>query len=261
MPLGRPTDVVAAYKTVFEHDNELEKKLARATILTFTSASAVNGFVHALGTQLAEAVDGKRVACIGPVTAQAAEAAGLHVDHVASAFTIEGLIEALQRRTRLMSLLIGVIAAALIALAALRARSLTPGGALAAFVVGGVTFGIGGLPGAVLLLAFFISSVALTRVGRERKRALTDIAKSGPRDAAQVLANGGIATLCVGLPRRSDGKSRLVYRVRRRVRCRDRGYVGHGDRHALAQRAAVDLHGAADRDGTLRRDERRRHAG
>jgi uroporphyrinogen III methyltransferase/synthase len=93
---GRPTDVVAAYKTVFERDDELEKKLARATILTFTSASTVNGFVHALGARLAEAVEGKRIACIGPVTAQAAEAAGLHVDHVASAFTIEGLIEALE---------------------------------------------------------------------------------------------------------------------------------------------------------------------
>jgi uncharacterized protein (TIGR00297 family) len=96
-----------------------------------------------------------------------------------------------------MSALVGIIAAALIALAARRARSLTAGGALAAFAVGAATFAVGGLAGAVLLLAFFVTSVGLTRVGRARKRALTDIAKGGPRDAVQVFANGGVATLCM----------------------------------------------------------------
>jgi uncharacterized membrane protein len=47
-----------------------------------------------------------------------------------------------------------------------------------------------------VLLAFFVPSVALSRLGRARKRALVDIGKTGPRDARQVLANGGIATLC-----------------------------------------------------------------
>lgn len=49
----------------------------------------------------------------------------------------------------------------------------------------------------MLLLSFFITSVALTRAGRARKRELRDIAKGGPRDAMQVLANGGVATLCL----------------------------------------------------------------
>jgi uncharacterized protein (TIGR00297 family) len=47
-----------------------------------------------------------------------------------------------------------------------------------------------------VLLAFFVPSVALSRAGRARKRALVDIAKGGPRDALQVAANGGIATAC-----------------------------------------------------------------
>jgi uncharacterized protein (TIGR00297 family) len=47
-----------------------------------------------------------------------------------------------------------------------------------------------------VLLAFFIPSVALSRVGKARKRALVDIGKAGARDAAQVFANGGIATAC-----------------------------------------------------------------
>ncbi|GAC1577538.1 MAG: hypothetical protein NVS3B7_10880 [Candidatus Elarobacter sp.] len=36
----------------------------------------------------------------------------------------------------------------------------------------------------------------LSRIGKARKRALIDIGKAGPRTAMQVLANGGIATVC-----------------------------------------------------------------
>jgi len=46
------------------------------------------------------------------------------------------------------------------------------------------------------LFAFFLTSIALTSAGRSRKRLLVDIPKGGPRDALQVFANGGIATLC-----------------------------------------------------------------
>jgi uncharacterized protein (TIGR00297 family) len=92
--------------------------------------------------------------------------------------------------------LIGAILAGAIALIALRAHALTGGGALAAFVVGTITYGVGTWAFTVVLLAFFIPSVLLSRLGRARKRALVDVGKQGPRDAAQVLANGGVATLC-----------------------------------------------------------------
>ncbi len=59
-----------------------------------------------------------------------------------------------------------------------------------------MTFGAGTLGTALLLLAFFISSTLLSRAGKARKRELVDIGKGGPRDAAQVLANGGVATVC-----------------------------------------------------------------
>lgn len=92
---------------------------------------------------------------------------------------------------------IGAVAAIAIALLAYRARSLDLGGALAAVAVGTATFGALGLPGAGVLLAFFVTSVGLSRIGKERKAvALRDVGKTGPRDAAQVLANGGIAALC-----------------------------------------------------------------
>ncbi len=91
---------------------------------------------------------------------------------------------------------IGGIAAAFIAFVAFRVRALTGSGALAAFVIGTAVFGGLGIPGAYVLLAFFVPSIALSRTGRERKRKLVDIGKTGPRDATQVLANGGIAAVC-----------------------------------------------------------------
>jgi uncharacterized protein (TIGR00297 family) len=92
-----------------------------------------------------------------------------------------------------MQLAIAAIAALLVAAAAKRAHALTTGGAAAAFAIGTIAFGIGGWQGALVLFAFFIPSTILSRVGKVRKSALTDIGKQGPRDAMQVLANGGIA--------------------------------------------------------------------
>jgi len=80
---------------------------------------------------------------------------------------------------------------------ALRVRALTRGGAVAAFVVGTITFAAGTIGTALLLLTFFVSSVALTRAGKNRKRALVDAGKGGARDAWQVLANGGVPTACL----------------------------------------------------------------
>ncbi|MGP6189380.1 MAG: DUF92 domain-containing protein [Vulcanimicrobiaceae bacterium] len=92
---------------------------------------------------------------------------------------------------------IGAVAAALIAFLAFRLRSLDAGGALTAFAIGTATFGGLGGAGAGVLLAFFITSVALSRVGKaEKRRRLVDIGKTGARDATQVFANGGAAALC-----------------------------------------------------------------
>jgi len=93
--------------------------------------------------------------------------------------------------------IIGLIAASLIAGIGYRAHALSRSGAIAAVVVGTITFGIGWLPYAIVLLAFFVPSVVLSRIGRAQKKRLIDIGKGGARDAWQVLANGGVATLCV----------------------------------------------------------------
>jgi uncharacterized protein (TIGR00297 family) len=91
----------------------------------------------------------------------------------------------------------GALLATIVAAVAYRARSLTIGGAAAALVVGSIVFAAGGWQGAAVLFAFFLPSVALSRAGRARKRALVDVGKHGARDAWQVLANGGIAALCM----------------------------------------------------------------
>jgi uncharacterized membrane protein len=92
---------------------------------------------------------------------------------------------------------IGAIAAAIIGLVGYRMRALTLSGAGAAFAVGTLTYGFGGLAFASVLLVFFLTSILLGRIGRPQKKALIDVGKTGARDGWQVLANGGVATLCI----------------------------------------------------------------
>ncbi len=99
-----------------------------------------------------------------------------------------------------MQIVIGFILAIIVALLAWRAGTLSNSGAWAAALTGGLIFGLGGLPWAVLLLAFFISSSALSRAFKKRKVGLAEkYSKGDRRDWGQVLANGGLgALLAVG---------------------------------------------------------------
>lgn len=85
---------------------------------------------------------------------------------------------------------VGLIVAALIALAGLRTRALTGSGAVAAVFVGSAVYAGAGLACAAALIMFFATGSALSHAG-------ADVAGSGAkRDARQVLANGGVAALC-----------------------------------------------------------------
>lgn len=69
----------------------LREMLEDVDAITFCSASAVSAFV-----QMTEGHDlVAKTICIGPVTAQAAKKAGLHIDKVAEQYDLEGLTEAL----------------------------------------------------------------------------------------------------------------------------------------------------------------------
>ncbi len=95
---------------------------------------------------------------------------------------------------------LGVVVAAGIAAAARRSGSLAPSGAAAAVGVGAVAIGAGWGWGG-LLIGFFASSTALSRWRRAEKAARVGavVEKGGARDAAQVLANGGVFAAAAAL--------------------------------------------------------------
>lgn len=87
----------------------------------------------------------------------------------------------------------GAALAAATALGARAAGSLNASGAAAATVVGTLAVAAGWDWGLVLL-AYFVASSALSRIGRAERdrRTAGRIEKGGPRDAIQVGANGGL---------------------------------------------------------------------
>lgn len=101
-----------------------------------------------------------------------------------------GLFVVLNPETQ-QQFLLGETLAALITFAAFKVKSLDLSGALAAFLIGTIIFGLGGWPFAIPLLIFFIGSSLLSRLPqRAGKIAHEIIAKSSRRDAMQVFANG-----------------------------------------------------------------------
>ncbi|MGY3215171.1 DUF92 domain-containing protein [Mucilaginibacter sp. HD30] len=73
---------------------------------------------------------------------------------------------------------------------------LTPGGSLTGGCIGLVIFKGGGLPCFVMLTFFFVIASAATKWQREKKVMMNAAEQSkGRRNAAQVLANGGVAAL------------------------------------------------------------------
>jgi uroporphyrinogen III methyltransferase/synthase len=92
---GRRVDSIAAYKTVVLHDPAIAEAAAAADVWTFTSASTVRAFLENVADAMRLSA-GKTIACIGPITAEAAREAGLRVDVVPEHYTYEGLFEALE---------------------------------------------------------------------------------------------------------------------------------------------------------------------
>jgi uroporphyrinogen-III synthase len=105
---GAAVEEVAAYHTLsITHDDVQGRHVVsllqqgQLDAITFTSSSTVRNFMawldsHAHKEALFNLVNQRVViACIGPITAQAAYELGLHVDIVASVFTVDGLIDAL----------------------------------------------------------------------------------------------------------------------------------------------------------------------
>jgi len=96
----------------------------------------------------------------------------------------------------LTNLLIGFILALSIAALAYQRGSLSLSGAAGTVVIGTLIFSSGGLTWAVLLVAFFVSSSALSHYKARAKEPLAEKFQKGHRrDLGQVLANGGWGAL------------------------------------------------------------------
>jgi len=91
----------------------------------------------------------------------------------------------------------GLALSAALSVISYRIKALSKSGSLGMVVVGTVVFGLGGVLFAVPLLFFYVTSTLLTFTrSRAKEQSLKMIDKAGPRDIWQVLANGGIATVC-----------------------------------------------------------------
>ena len=95
---GAEIDVVEAYRTAIPDEAPaLAKEIfgaAKPDWITFTSSSTVANFVTAVG---ASALEGVRVASIGPVTTATATAHGIAVTVEADPYTVDGLVQAILR--------------------------------------------------------------------------------------------------------------------------------------------------------------------
>jgi len=95
--LGAQVDVVEAYRNIVPPDattraREIFSAENKPDWITFTSSSTVKNLLAITGR---EALDGVRIASIGPVTSATLCAHGLTVDAEAKQFTLDGLIEAI----------------------------------------------------------------------------------------------------------------------------------------------------------------------
>ena len=109
-----------------------------------------------------------------------------------------GIANGSDAATILPRLLIGLVLSALIGIVAYRRGSLSRSGAVGTVLVGTVVYGFGNWLAGMLLVAFFISSSALSHYKQNsaaKKHAAEHFEKGGTRDLGQVLANGGAAAL------------------------------------------------------------------
>jgi len=92
---GAVVDEVVAYESVANLDGIAALQAAveggDVDMVTFTAASTVLCYVDEVGPDLGEA----SVAVIGPITAKAARASGVHVDVEALEYTVPGLLDAI----------------------------------------------------------------------------------------------------------------------------------------------------------------------
>jgi uroporphyrinogen III methyltransferase / synthase len=97
---GSHVDVVPVYETVAADSGEALRghfEQREIDVALFTSSSTVNAVVDTLGSGAAEILSGVTVASIGPITSRTLAERGIRVDSEATTFTVDGLLDALER--------------------------------------------------------------------------------------------------------------------------------------------------------------------
>jgi uroporphyrinogen III methyltransferase/synthase len=92
---GHRVTVALAYGTAAVAPDGLEEAANKASMWTFTSGSAIHGFVAGISNVI-ELAKGKMIVCLGQPTAQVAKDVGLTVTAVAESATLDGLCDALE---------------------------------------------------------------------------------------------------------------------------------------------------------------------
>jgi uroporphyrinogen III methyltransferase/synthase len=94
---GGIVDVVSAYQTIAPEGEEIEKILHKGPMdmITFASASTVRNFVKGVTPARMESFKLCAVACIGPITADAARQYNMQVDVMPNEYTFPALTEAI----------------------------------------------------------------------------------------------------------------------------------------------------------------------
>ena len=95
-------------------------------------------------------------------------------------------------------LIVGVVLGIIIAVAAYFLKFLKASGAVATFLLASLVYGVGGWKWTIPILAFFVLSSMLTKIGKSQKKESELLyEKPGARDVGQVAANGGVAGIVV----------------------------------------------------------------
>ncbi|MGH2568215.1 MAG: DUF92 domain-containing protein, partial [Bacteroidota bacterium] len=189
--------------TVFWINSE-KKSLEGSLAMFAVSCATLFAGIHHFGINLNPKLDyAVGVALCGALTVTAWEALSsrgfgtltipLSVAFVLACFIFPSYVNHKQ-------LSIGAALGVFVGVASYYTRLLAASGAVATFILSSLLYGIGGWKWTVPIVAFFLLSSLLSRVGRRKKSALEDMfEKTGTRDYAQVFANGGVAGILVVL--------------------------------------------------------------
>jgi len=97
--MGAQVEVVPVYETVAADAGAALRahfEQGEIDVALFTSSSTVNAVVDTLGVQAVELLSRVTVASIGPITSQSLRERGVRADVVATIYTVDGLLDALE---------------------------------------------------------------------------------------------------------------------------------------------------------------------